>query len=142
MKKSNTKVNLIFSQISLSPNLLDSTNEFSFILRPSPLGGVGVFATHGIEKGTRLKLFPSGVRIVPKFILVNDKNLQEWCNFFGVEMPNGNFSIPKSFSNMDIGWYTNHDAENYNSFHDKGYRYFAKRNIQAGEEITIHYGHL
>ena len=32
-------------------------SEFSFILKPSPTHGVGVFATHNISKGTKI-VFP------------------------------------------------------------------------------------
>lgn len=140
--KKNQKVNLVFSQISLQKGLSDFSGEFSFLLKPSKIGGVGVFATHGIKKGTRLELFPGGVRIVPKFMLVNNPILQEWCDVYGVEMPNGCFSIPRNFSKMAIGWYLNCDTKNYNAIHDKEYRYFARKNIQAGQEITIHYGQL
>ena len=39
----------------------NTTNHQSFILRPSTVedGGVGVFALHGIQAGTRLELFTS-----------------------------------------------------------------------------------
>ena len=36
--------------------IMDTTNEFSFVLKPSE-HGIGVFAAHGIKAGTFLRLF-------------------------------------------------------------------------------------
>ncbi len=42
---------------------------------------------------------------------------------------------------MPIGWYLNH-AKVPNASRDKSYRWYASRDIKAGEEITIDYNSL
>jgi len=130
--------NKIFTKIPVSKKLFGSTNEFSFSLKPSSLGGVGVFANHGIKKGTRLSLFYSNVRILKKNKVKG--NLKKFCLFFGVETKN-EYHIPRNFGRMDIGWYLNH-CDSFNAIHDKYYRYFASKDIQSGEEVTINYSDL
>src|SRR5262245_41588622 len=38
----------------------EETNEFSFVLKPSKIAGVGVFATHDIPKGAILNFWKQG----------------------------------------------------------------------------------
>lgn len=63
--------------------------EFSFILKPSPLGGIGVFATHDISSGTLLfnqeghKIRTLKIKDVPKELIkycvyINDEEC--WCS--------------------------------------------------------------
>jgi len=138
--------NLVFIQIDNEAEIRDETNEFSFVLKPSPLGGIGVFCTHGIKKGTRLHLFPRGSRLIThkeiklKTEVFGNNKLINFCNFYGVEDKEG-FWVPKSFNCIDVGWYLNH-SDNFNSIHDEKYRYFNDKDLQGGEEITINYNHL
>ncbi len=134
----NNKVNNnYFIQILNEEILKDETDELSFCLKPSPLGGVGVFCTHGVKKGTRLRLFPNGSRFISHAQTIFNEKLLNFCKFYGVEEEKG-FCIPKSFTSIDAGWYMNH-SDNNNSVHDEKYRYFAGRDLQGGEEITINY---
>lgn len=132
--------NLYFTSILISKELLDSTNELSFTVKPSRLGGVGVFTTHGIKKNTRLNIFPNGSRFIKHSEIMFDEKLLSFSRFFGVETKEG-FYIPKSFNSLDVGWYLNHLNKN-NASHDSNYKYFSTRDIKAGEEITINYNQL
>jgi len=49
--------------------------------------------------------------------------------------------MPANFGAMAVGWYLNH-SDSPNAHHDAGYKYFASRDIAAGEEITINYYEL
>jgi hypothetical protein len=119
---------------------MDYTSEISFILKPSSIGGVGVFTTHGIRRGIHLRLFPNNrMRIVKP-----GRNLTKdiFYEHFGISKAS-NIIVPEDFGCMDIGWDMNH-SDNPTSAHnlpeDPGdAEYFATRDIQAGEEITINY---
>jgi SET domain-containing protein len=133
--------NKIFTKIEkLNKNFKNVTDEFSFVLKPSSIAGVGVFATHGITKGTRLRLFYGKNRMIPIAATKNNPVLKKFTDFFGVE-ENGAICVAENFSHMSVGWYLNH-SDKYNAIHDEQYRYFADRNIKAGEEITINYNDL
>ena len=118
--------------------LLDETSELSFILRPSPHDGVGVFCTHGITKGSRLRLFPGPAqRIVPHENLAGNRLLEVFCRWYGLEDHRG-CHVPRDFGYMEIGWYLNHSGTP-NAYHDENFDYFASRDISPGDEITIDY---
>jgi hypothetical protein len=121
-----------------SGRLREETDELSFVLRPSPLDGVGVFCTHGIRKGTRLRLFPGpGPRFIPAAKLAEHAPLAAFCRRYGLEHPEGCYVSP-DFGYMEIGWYLNHSGTP-NAIRDENSEFFAGRDIQAGEEITINY---
>ena len=127
----------MFVDIPLDPRQLNKTDQFSFILNPSGIKGVGVFATHGIAKGTYLAIFQSEkTRFVSAKKMDADPRLKQFCLFYGVETDGGSYVAP-NFGVMAMGWYLNH-SESPNAHH-KGYHYFASRDIAAGEEITIDY---
>jgi len=109
------------------------TNEFSFVLGQSRIQGIGVFVTHPIEKGTRLRLFAGEKsRFLKSFPIDKESNYHHYC----IKSPGG-WHCPSDFGKMAIGWYLNH-SNKPNIFH-KRYTYFAKRNIEAGEELTVDY---
>lgn len=122
-------------------------SEFSFMLKPSPLGGVGVFATHDIPVGTHLfnrkfEMRTMKVKDVPAPLLkyciyIND--LECLC--------------PERFDRMEIGWYINHsstpniarknvvsNAEAEKNIKERAV--YAIQNIKAGDEIFIDYNSL
>jgi SET domain-containing protein len=117
-----------------SNKLRKRTNEFSFLLKPSRIAGIGIFAVHGIAKGTYLAFFresePSPLR------RVTSKN-RFFVERFGVPGGKNAYYCPPDFRWMSIGWYVNHSTKP-NAFHIN-YRYFALRDIKAGTEITIDY---
>jgi hypothetical protein len=128
------------AEIPIDPRRYATTDEFSFILRPSQRGGVGVFCTHGIAKGTRLALFPD---LKPRYIadarLARDPRLQAFCRVYGVEIEGGSV-VARSFGHMHVGWYLNH-SDDPNAHHER-FKYFARRDIEANEELTIDYREL
>ena len=119
--------------------LMDRTNEFSFILKPSE-HGVGVFATHDIVTGTHLRLFGDGETITDRSVLRKKIDVpeifQEYCADGGESL-----ICPVDFGQMQIGWYLNH-SNTPNATRDDDYKWYALLNIEAGEEITIDYKSL
>ena len=53
-----------------------------------------------------------------------------------LNLRNGLFA-PPDFGQMAVGWYLNHSSTP-NAYQEQ-YQYFAARDIEAGEEITINY---
>ena len=109
------------------------TDEFSFILAPSKIHGIGVFATQSIKKGIKLRLFPNSdkVRLFKKIGRHKDF-LDRYC----VESKEG-YHGPADFGRMSIGWYLNH-SKHPNAAH-KNYHYISVKDIKQGDEITIDY---
>lgn len=132
--------NATMAEIPIDPRRYGATDEFSFILKPSSVSGVGVFCTHGIAKGTRLALF-AGLK--PRYFsneqLERDPRLKAFCQVYGVDTGWGSAAAPH-FGCMHVGWYLNH-SDQPNAHHDR-FRYFASRDIEANEEITIDYREL
>jgi|ERR1041384_965829 len=108
--------------------------EFSFILAPSSIHGVGVFATEPIPRGTRLRLFAEGDE---RYL----ESVPDGFDRYVVQTDAPKIMCPADFGRMSIGWYLNHSDDPNTRILD-GYEYVADKNIQAGEEITIDYGKL
>jgi SET domain-containing protein len=105
--------------------------EFSSVLKPSSLGGIGVFATHDIKAGVQVlsgkfsKRKAKTKEIPAEFL--------KYCMFIDDE----ECWRPERFDKMEIGWFLNHSdhpniAKGANDL-------FAVRDIKAGEEILIDY---
>jgi SET domain-containing protein len=109
------------------------TTEMSFVLRPSPIHGIGVFAVHTIKKNTKLRLFArdDGIRY-----LKSSSRLEAMLSYC-IPIEDGYYMCPADFGRMSVGWHLNH-SDTPNAFH-KNYIYYAGRDIRAGEEITIDY---
>lgn len=119
--------------------MLKKTNEFSFILKPSQ-HGVGVFATEDIKKDTHLRLFGDNETIDLRSLIRNKKDVPEV--FQGHCIDRGEQLIcPVDFGQMHVGWYLNH-SRNANTYPDSDYKWYAKHDIKAGDEITIDYNLL
>jgi len=134
--------NITFIQIPEQPVSKCYTDEFSFILKPSTIAGVGVFVTHKIKKGTRLHVFSGGqpTRKMKMSEVKKNPVLAKFVEFFAV-VSDGWVFLPAHFSAMQVGWYLNH-SDKPNACHDEGYKYYASRDIEEGEEITIDYNEL
>jgi hypothetical protein len=128
-------------------------SEFSFILKPSPLGGVGVFAVHDLEAGVPIANKPCEVRIIS----IEDvpPPLRQYCVYISEKEA----ICPERFDRMEIGWFVNHSAtpniEGKNVVCDlgsmskedilkalKARTAVTLREIKAGEEILINYNSL
>jgi hypothetical protein len=139
-RRSDAALNVTMAQIPIDLARYDRTDEFSFILKPSGLSGIGVFCTHGIAKGTRLALFPSlQHRYFSNEELRRDPRLKLFCQVYGVETGRGSV-VARDFGHMQIGWYLNH-SDQPNTHHER-FKYYASRDIEANEEITIDYRDL
>lgn len=114
---------------------LRRTTEWSFELKRSRIHGVGVFATHDIAKDVRLRLFLKSEKIR----WFRQPETKPWPPLFRHCVPYGHewLACPSDFGKMFIGWYLNH-SNSPNAYH-KNYVYHARRNIKAGDEITVNY---
>ena len=113
----------------------DVSTEFSFILKPSTIHGVGVFAAHPINAGTILRLFPVSedvrhlVSVPPAF------------EQYVVAQDSPEIMCPVDFGRMAIGWHLNHS--NFPNVDIRaGYEYVAATRINEGDELTIDYRKL
>jgi hypothetical protein len=140
---------LIIFYFTLSGYALASSEwtEFSFILKPSQLGGIGVFATHDIAKGTQV--FRSSFELRRLKTKDIPSELVKYCIYLNDE----ECLCPKRFDHMEIGWYLNHspDPNIANKFiitnpdeidNTDNRRVYAVKDIKAGDEIEIDYNAL
>jgi SET domain-containing protein len=111
------------------------TDEFSFRLGVSAIHGIGVFANHDIEAGTRLILFDEETRFLETAPSAAARRL---LDVYAVEGENGRgYYCPRSFTRVDVGWFLNHsDTPNVGHV---DWEYYALAAIREGEEITIDY---
>jgi SET domain-containing protein len=117
---------------------MNSTSEFSFVLKPSE-HGIGVFAFHDIKAGTYLRLFRDETEKEPRSVVRKTEDVPEFFRSFCVGRGDTQL-CPSDFGCMEIGWHLNH-SKNPNAFH-KNYFYYSLKDIKAGEEITIDYNSL
>lgn len=131
-ESSSEQTNIQEEQVSNIPNF----SEFSWILKPSPLGGIGVFAAHDIPAGTLLFTKDDEMRILK----VRDvpQEFIKYCVFISDE----ECLCPGRFDRMEIGWFMNHSAEPNIDYDSNSFKLYAVRDIKAGEEIFIDYNRL
>lgn len=106
--------------------------EFSFILKPSSVDGIGVFATHDIPAGTQVmtSLFkPRQAKI---------KDIPPAFRKFIIYLNDEDCLCPEHFDRMAIGWYLNH-SDTPNIAKDENDRVFAIKDIKEGDEILCDY---
>jgi SET domain-containing protein len=108
-----------------------------FVLRPSGIHGVGVFAVMKISKGTFLPLFSASERVVRRRL--KKQKADQYLRWFGVQdaVDAKVFHCPVDYHRMSIGWYLNH-SPSPNAAH-KNFRYYSLCDIADGDEITIDY---
>jgi len=114
---------------------MQQTDEFSFRLKPSAIHGVGVFANHDIDAGTRLDMFEEDTRFLPAAPSDAAKRLLDTLSVAGED--GHGYYCPRNFTSVAVGWYLNH-SDNPNAGHTD-WEYFALRSIKHDEEITIDY---
>ncbi|MDP2676155.1 MAG: SET domain-containing protein [bacterium] len=108
-----------------------------FVLGQSFIQGVGVFAALDIPAGSFLGLFDNEDADFIKFSDIEYEEEKALIEKYGVRDEDG-FWVPHDFHKMCIGWYLNH-SDTPNIYHDEQYNYFAQRDINAGEELTVDY---
>ena len=115
-----------------------NTDHQSFILKPSKVvNGVGVFLLHDVAEGTYLELFRKDFQEE----LLDEEDVPEELRGFCLNRESGKLLCPKYFNRMDMGNYVNH-SENANMRYEKDKGYFAKRDIETGEELFADYKEL
>lgn len=114
---------------------MQETTEFLFVLKPSPIAGIGVFAVQDIPAGSRV--FFGGFS--PRKMKTKEvpSEFLKYCIFINDEES----ICPERFDRMEIGWYLNH-SEHPNIGKDAEKVTIALRDINAGEEIVIDYNSL
>jgi hypothetical protein len=123
-------------------------SEFNFILMPSKLGGVGVFAARDFQKGVRI--------IGPKFEMrvLRKEQIPQAFHKYCIHKNDEEFFCPPRFDQMQIGWFINHSDEpnmvvmvepsKQQDFSRRSENKFlvTRRNISSGDEILIDYNSL
>lgn len=112
-----------------------SWTEFSFILRPSPISGIGIFATHDIPKGTRIF---SGTFTQRRMKIAD---VPEAFHDYIVYLNDEECLAPHRFDCMEIEWYINHsDTPNISRLAPN--HIVTIKDIKAGDEILLNYNEL
>lgn len=122
----------------------DLTKNVFCRLATSPIHGIGVFAIRDIPK----KIDPMQEHREVEFIEVpveevkNNPDISDAVKKLVVDMcPEEDgvyFAPPFSLNEIGIAWYLNH-SDTPNMEEKDGY-FFTKREIKAGEELTVDYG--
>jgi SET domain-containing protein len=108
-------------------------------LKPSPIHGIGVFAIRRIPKGSCVFGADDAalVWVSKKQIEHLPEPLKRLYNDFSVIMAD-RYGCPTSFNDLTVSWYLNH-SENPNVTADDSFRFYALRDIEEGEELTVNY---
>ncbi len=110
-------------------------------IKPSSLGGVGVFAICHIPKGTYIfqgdttKTVTVPVQTLAQLPPAIRKMYEDFCVFEPYGMV-----CPESFNAMSIAWYLNHSGSDPNVGCDKEYKFYTLRDVSEGEELLSNYG--
>ena len=111
-------------------------------LAPSQIHGVGVFAVRKIEKG--IDVFNDEYDPV---IWIDEKYLgslplkirQLYDDFCLIKNNVTQYGCPKSFNQLTLCWYVNSSDSPNLRCDENGYKFFALRDINEGEELTVDY---
>ena len=113
---------------------------------PSPLAGVGVFALRLIDEGEAIFPGDSGEIVWISRKALESANLSETDKAFYRDFAvfkADRCGCPADFGKLTSCWYLNHaggqQPPNVRCNIDEGYRFYALRKIEAGEELTACY---
>jgi SET domain-containing protein len=110
-------------------------------LAPSVLGGIGVFATKDILKGTPVFIFhdlSNEKRLSKKDINNLPDDEKELYHEHAVVLPDGSWVVPSDMHRMHVVWFLNHSS-NPNIAPDNKFDWYAVQDIKKGEELTGDY---
>jgi hypothetical protein len=109
-------------------------------IKPSPKGGVGVFAIRDISEGTRLFVGDESAIVhvsVSEVERISDPEIRrvytDFCPLHG-----GYYIAPADFNRMAMGWYLNHSDEPNVRLSDE-MQFVALASVPAGVELTTDY---
>ncbi len=121
-------------------------SEFYFVLRPSNLDGVGVFAAVDIETGTKVSDPQFQVRVLKKDMV--PPIFHQYC----IHKNDEEFFCPPRFDCMQIGWFINHSdkpnviieriSHDGCSMNPAIMTLVTCKKIVAGDEILVNYNSL
>lgn len=107
-------------------------------------GQVGVFAIGKVKKGTNL--FPGDsdemIWVAKNSLPRVPHSVRKLYEDFAVrkrEKKIMRYGCPTNFNRLTVAWYLNDDAEHPNVRCDEYYNFFALRDIEPGEELTVNY---
>lgn len=109
-------------------------------LKPSSLhrGGVGVFAVRRIPKNTRIFADENEeVAWIDKRLLPKSKALRKVYDDFAI-IKGDRYGCPVSFNRLTPAWFMN-ESKTPNTICDDNYDFYAAKNIEPGQELTIDY---
>ena len=107
-------------------------------LGPSKIHGIGCFADVRIEKGAYVRVWSTeDSRWVP-LKTAHASPHKELIKRFGIRTTGG-YWAPIDFLRISVGWYMNHSETPNLASDDGDVTYYALRDIEPGEEVTIDY---
>ena len=105
-----------------------------FFLKPESLERIVICAAQDIPAGTYLPIFAAkDYRLMRKKTLANMPMSEVFASYCVLD--SSGVHAPSNFNRMSIGWYITH-SDNPTALH-RNYRYYAARDIKAGEVITV-----
>jgi SET domain-containing protein len=110
----------------------------------SKIHGIGVFAIKKIPKDTNIfsndimEVYWFDKKEIDKLNL--DPEIKKLYSDFCI-IKDGKYGTPVNFNSITPGWYINEpvDDDEGNVYPDSNYNFFAKRDIEKGEELTVRY---
>jgi SET domain-containing protein len=107
-------------------------------LGPSKIHGIGCFSDTGIKKGEFVRVWsPEDSRWVP-LKKAHASPHKKLFQRFGIRTTGG-YWAPIDFLRISVGWYMNHSEMPNLQSDDGDVTYYALRDIEPGEEVTIDY---
>ena len=107
-------------------------------LGPSKIHGIGCFSDTRIEKGEFVRVWsPEDSRWVP-LEKAHASPHKKLFQRFGIRTTGG-YWAPINFLRISVGWYMNHSATPNLQSDDGDVTYYALKDIEPGEEVTIDY---
>jgi len=142
-KATNSKLGVIYTKMS-KEKVLEILKNTYCRLKPSKIGGVGVFAIrdipentnpfYGIKKAKWHKFNISELKDL-------DKEILEMINDFFVIEENKEVLIPEfGLNGIDISFFLNHSKNQNVETKDGGFSFITLRKIKKDEELLVSYG--
>ncbi len=112
-------------------------------IKPSKIGGVGIFAIRDIPKNTNIFLGQNEQKWY-RFKIEELNNLPQGVmnmidDFFVIEKDKTVLIPERGLNSIDISFFLNHSKKPNTKTIDEGNTFFSLREIKKGEEITVSY---
>lgn len=120
----------------INKNKLPAADEFSFMVLPSVIHGVGVFATRNISKGTKLMITPDEYTTR----VMRQEDIPPAFTRYCTAIEDKVYRCPEHFNMMPLECYWNHSE--HPNVHMRIDGYYALQDIQEGQELLFNYHEL